>query len=32
MLPNADAAAYLGARALTAPATGLMLVLQGCFR
>lgn len=28
----ADAAAYLGARALAAPATLLMLVLQGCFR
>ncbi|KAL4458004.1 hypothetical protein ABPG75_012869 [Micractinium tetrahymenae] len=29
---HADAAAYLGARALAAPATVLMLVLQGCFR
>ncbi|EFN58423.1 hypothetical protein CHLNCDRAFT_140379 [Chlorella variabilis] len=27
-----DAAAYLGIRALAAPATVLMLVLQGCFR
>lgn len=27
-----DAAAYLSARALAAPATLLMLVLQGCFR
>ena len=28
----ADAAAYLQVRALAAPATVLMLVLQGCFR
>lgn len=28
----ADAAAYLGARAMAAPATVLLLVLQGCFR
>lgn len=27
-----DAAAYLGARAMAAPATVLMLVLMGCFR
>ena len=27
-----DAAGYLSARALAAPATVLMLVLQGCFR
>lgn len=29
---HSDAAAYLAARALAAPATVLMLVLQGCFR
>ncbi len=28
----ADATAYLSARAVAAPATVLMLVLQGCFR